>query len=72
MPETSKMKELFEVKVKATGMTWEQFQGYLSGNHAKRAMTLDDVANTAAFVASDGASGLTGTTVNLTLGSLDD
>jgi enoyl-[acyl-carrier-protein] reductase (NADH) len=35
-------------------------------------MTLDDVANMAVFMASDKASGMTGTTVNLTMGSLDD
>jgi enoyl-[acyl-carrier-protein] reductase (NADH) len=35
-------------------------------------MTLNEMANVAAFVASDEASGLTGTTVNLTMGSLDD
>ena len=35
-------------------------------------MTLDELADAAAFLASDRASGLTGTTVNLTLGSLDD
>jgi enoyl-[acyl-carrier-protein] reductase (NADH) len=35
-------------------------------------MTLKEMANTAAFMASDKASGMTGTTVNLTMGSLDD
>jgi enoyl-[acyl-carrier-protein] reductase (NADH) len=35
-------------------------------------MTLDELADAAAFLASDRASGLTGTTVNLTMGSLDD
>jgi enoyl-[acyl-carrier-protein] reductase (NADH) len=35
-------------------------------------MKLEEMAHTAAFVASDKASGLTGTTVNLTMGSLDD
>jgi hypothetical protein len=35
-------------------------------------MTLDEMANVAAFVASDKASGMTGTTVNLTMGSVDD
>jgi NAD(P)-dependent dehydrogenase (short-subunit alcohol dehydrogenase family) len=71
MPETSTMKEVFDAK--ATGMTWEEFQGYLAGTtHPRRVMTLDDVANMAAFVASDKASGMTGTTVNLTMGSIDD
>jgi NAD(P)-dependent dehydrogenase (short-subunit alcohol dehydrogenase family) len=72
MPETSTMKEVFETKAKALGMTWEQFQGYLaSTTHPGRVMTLDDVANVAAFMASDKAGGMTGTTVNLTMGSPD-
>lgn len=73
IPETSTMKEVFEIKGKPAGMTWEQFTGYLaSTTHPKRVMTLEEMANVAAFVASDKASGLTGTTVNLTMGSLDD
>jgi enoyl-[acyl-carrier-protein] reductase (NADH) len=35
-------------------------------------MGLDEMANVAVFMASDEASGMTGTTVNLTIGSLDD
>jgi enoyl-[acyl-carrier-protein] reductase (NADH) len=35
-------------------------------------MRLDEVANVAAFVASDKASGMTGTMVNLSMGALDD
>jgi enoyl-[acyl-carrier-protein] reductase (NADH) len=35
-------------------------------------MTLEEVANVAVFMASDLASGMTGTIVNLTMGSLDD
>jgi hypothetical protein len=71
MPETSTMKEVFDAK--ATGMTWEQFEGTLAGTtHPRRVMTLEEMANVAAFVASDKASGMTGTTVNLTMGSLDD
>jgi NAD(P)-dependent dehydrogenase (short-subunit alcohol dehydrogenase family) len=72
IPETSTMKEVFE-KGKAAGMTWEHFTEYLaSTTHPKRVMTLNEMANVAAFVASDKASGLTGTIVNLTMGSLDD
>ena len=67
------MRDVFDVKSSATGMTWEQFTGYLaSTTHPRRVMTLDEVAEMAAFLASDRAGGLTGTTVNLTLGSLDD
>jgi NAD(P)-dependent dehydrogenase (short-subunit alcohol dehydrogenase family) len=54
-------------------MTWEQWQEVLaSRTHPRRLSTLAELANAAAFVASDQASGLTGTTVNLTMGSLDD
>jgi hypothetical protein len=35
-------------------------------------MTLAEMADVAAFMASEKANGMTGTTVNLTLGSLDD
>jgi NAD(P)-dependent dehydrogenase (short-subunit alcohol dehydrogenase family) len=73
MPETNTMKEVFDIKSRASGMTWEQLTGYLAGsNHSRRVMTLDEVANMAAFMASDKASGVTGTTVNLTMGSLND
>ena len=52
---------------------WEQWQQLLaSRTHGRRLMTLAEMANVAAFMASDGASGMTGTTVNLTMGSLDD
>ena len=73
IPETSTMKNVFDTKSKTSGMTWEQFTGYLaSTTHSRRGMTLDEMANVAAFMASDKASGMTGTTVNLTMGSLDD
>jgi len=73
IPETSTMREVYDLKAKAAGMTWEQFQGYLAGTtHPRRVMTLGEVANMAVFMASDKASGMTGTTVNLTMGSLDD
>ena len=73
MPETPTIKDAYEPRAKATGMTWEQWQELLaSRTHARRLMTLDDVSNLAAFMASDKAGGMTGTTVNLTMGSLDD
>jgi NAD(P)-dependent dehydrogenase (short-subunit alcohol dehydrogenase family) len=71
MPETSTMKEVFDAK--PAGMTWEQFEGYLaSTTHPRRVMTLEEMANMAVFMASDKASGMTGTTVNLTMGGVDD
>jgi NAD(P)-dependent dehydrogenase (short-subunit alcohol dehydrogenase family) len=71
LPGTSTMRDAFEAKT--SGVTWEQFQQYLAGmSHTGRVMTLDEVAGTAVFLASDRASGLTGTTVNLSMGGLDD
>lgn len=71
--ETSMMREIFDIKAKPAGMTWEQFQGYLAGmTHTRRGTTLAEVANMAAFLASDKASGMTGTTANMTMGTLDD
>jgi NAD(P)-dependent dehydrogenase (short-subunit alcohol dehydrogenase family) len=73
IPETGTLKEAFEARAKVSGMTWEQFQELLaSKTHARRLMTLAEMANVAVFMASDKASGMTGTTVNLTMGGLDD
>jgi len=73
MPETRTIRDGFEPRAKAMGMTWEQFQEMLaSRTHPRRLMTLEEMANTAVFMASDKASGMTGTTVNLTMGRLDD
>jgi NAD(P)-dependent dehydrogenase (short-subunit alcohol dehydrogenase family) len=73
IPETDSIKEAFEPRAKASGMTWEQWQEALaSRTHTRRLMTLEELANVAVFMDSDRASGMTGTTVNLTMGSLDD
>ena len=73
MPETRTIRDAFEPRAKATGMTWEQWQEFLaSRTHPRRLMTLEEMANMAVLMASDRASGMTGTTVNLTMGSLDD
>jgi NAD(P)-dependent dehydrogenase (short-subunit alcohol dehydrogenase family) len=73
MPETRTIKDAFEPRAEASGMTWEQWQESLaSRTHPRRLMTLAEMANAAVFMASDQASGMTGTTVNLTMGSVDD
>jgi NAD(P)-dependent dehydrogenase (short-subunit alcohol dehydrogenase family) len=73
IPETGTLREAFEIRAKALGTTWEQWQESLaSRTHARRLSTLAEMANVAVFMASDQASGMTGTTVNLTMGSLDD
>jgi len=72
IPETSSIREVFDLKA-AKVMTWEQWQeGLASRTHTRRLSTLAELANVAAFVASDQASGLTGTTINLSMGVLDD
>ena len=73
MPETRTIRDAYEPRAEASGMTWEQWQEMLaSRTHPRRLMTLEEMANVAAFMASDQASGMTGTTVNLTMGRLDD
>jgi len=73
MPETPTMRELAEIYAKSSGLTWEQFTGFLASTaHTRRVMALDEMANMAVFIASDKASGMTGTTVNLTMGAVAD
>ena len=73
MPETGTIREAFEPRAAASGMTWEQWQERLAGRtHPRRLMALEELANMAVFMASDKASGMTGTIVNLTMGALDD
>ena len=73
IPETGRIKESFELYAKASGVTWEQFHELTAGRtHTRRLSTLAELANVAVFMASDQASGMTGTVVNLSMGSLDD
>jgi NAD(P)-dependent dehydrogenase (short-subunit alcohol dehydrogenase family) len=73
LPETGTLREAFEVRATALEVTWERWQEVLAARtHPRRLSTLAELAQVAAFVASDRASGMTGTTVNLTMGSLDD
>ena len=72
MPETASIRDVFDRKA-ASVMTWEQWQEALAARtHTRRLMTLDEMADVAAFMASDRASGMTGTTINLSMGALDD
>lgn len=73
MPETGTIRDGFEPRARATGLTWEQWLDLLAARtHPRRLMTLEETADLAVLMASDRASGMTGTTVNLTMGSLDD
>jgi len=71
MLETKTLREIFESMGEKQGLSWEQFAGFLAGNtHPKRALTLPELADVAAFAASDRASGMMAT-VNLSLGVMD-
>jgi enoyl-[acyl-carrier-protein] reductase (NADH) len=73
MPETRTIREAYEPRAEASGLTWDEWQQQLAARtHPRRLMTLDELAGAAVFLASDLAGGMTGTTVNLTMGSLDD
>jgi hypothetical protein len=61
IPETATLKEAFEPRAKALGVTWEQWQESLAiRTHPRRFSTLAELANAAVFMASDKASGMTG------------
>ena len=72
IPETARIRDGFESYAEASGTTWDRFHDSLaSRTHTRRLSTLVELANVAVFMASDEASGMTGTTVNLAMGSLD-
>ena len=73
MPETARIKEVFRLSAEASGTTPETFHELLARRtHSQRLTTLTEMANVAAFMASDRASAMTGTVVNMSMGSLDD
>ena len=73
MPETETIDVVFGLHAKVMGITPEQFQGFIeSMTHRKRSTTVAEVAEVAAFLASDRGSGLTGTVANLTGGLIVD
>jgi NAD(P)-dependent dehydrogenase (short-subunit alcohol dehydrogenase family) len=73
MPDSGTIKEIFGLHAKAWGISWDQFRDLIaSRTHGRRLTTLEEMANTAVFAASDAASGITGTTINPSLGSLND
>jgi NAD(P)-dependent dehydrogenase (short-subunit alcohol dehydrogenase family) len=73
MPETATIRESFGRYAKAAGVTHSEFQARFEGmTHLKRLTTLEELANTAVFVASDRASGVTGTVINLSGGGVVD
>jgi enoyl-[acyl-carrier-protein] reductase (NADH) len=71
--ETATIDVVFDLHAKAMGITREQFQALIeSMTHARRSTTLAELTNAAVFLASDLASGMTGTVANLTLGEVVD
>jgi NAD(P)-dependent dehydrogenase (short-subunit alcohol dehydrogenase family) len=73
MPDSGTIEEVYGLHAKAWGISREQFHEKIaSRTHARRLPTLTEMANVAAFAASDEASAMTGTIVNLSMGSLDD
>jgi enoyl-[acyl-carrier-protein] reductase (NADH) len=73
MPDSGTIKEVFGIHAKAYAMTWQQFHDVVAGKNHRRGLTsLAEMAYVAAFMASDSASAITGTTVNLSMGALDD
>src|SRR5262245_20907341 len=71
MPETGTIGESFERYAKAAGVTRAEYQArFESMTHLRRLTTLAELANVAVFMASDQASGMTGTVANLTGGAV--
>ena len=73
IPETPLIEGNFATASTAAGVTPAEFQAMLEqGTLLKRLPTLAEVADTAAFVASDRAGAMTATVVNLSAGSITD
>jgi enoyl-[acyl-carrier-protein] reductase (NADH) len=71
MPETATIRENFKKFATATAVTPAEYLARIeSGTHLRRLTTLEELANVAAFVACDQASGMTGTVVNLSGGTI--
>jgi NAD(P)-dependent dehydrogenase (short-subunit alcohol dehydrogenase family) len=71
IPETPLIEENFATAGPAAGVTPAQFQAILEqGTLLKRLPTLAEVAETAAFIASDRAGAMTATVVNLSAGNI--
>ena len=73
IPQTPLIEANFATAAAAAGVTPAQFQAILEGSTLlKRLLTLDEVADTAAFIASDRAGAMTATVVNVSAGSITD
>jgi NAD(P)-dependent dehydrogenase (short-subunit alcohol dehydrogenase family) len=73
IPETATIDVVFDLHAKPAGVTRQQFQSLVEAmTHRRRSTTLRELANVAAFVASDRANAMTGTVANLTGGAIVD
>jgi NAD(P)-dependent dehydrogenase (short-subunit alcohol dehydrogenase family) len=73
LPETETITVSFGLHAQPSGMTREQFQGFMEGmTHTKRLTTLGALANGLVFASSDQSSGMTGAVLNLTGGMISD
>jgi NAD(P)-dependent dehydrogenase (short-subunit alcohol dehydrogenase family) len=73
LPETSTIDTVFDIHGKALGIEQKAFlQLVESRTHRQRSTSLAELTNAAVFLASDRASAMTGTTVNLTGGIVVD
>jgi len=73
IPETATIAEVYSLHADALGLTREQVQALSENmNPLKRLPTLVEVANVAAFMASDQASAMTATVANLSCGLIAD
>jgi NAD(P)-dependent dehydrogenase (short-subunit alcohol dehydrogenase family) len=73
IPETPLIEKNFATAAGAAGVTPAEFQAILEqGTLLKRLPTLAELADTAAFLASDRAGAMTATVANLSAGSITD
>jgi NAD(P)-dependent dehydrogenase (short-subunit alcohol dehydrogenase family) len=73
MPDSDTIHEVYTLHAKANGITREQFQSMIEmRTHRKRLPSLREMAEVAAFMASDRASAMTGTMVNMSIGAIAD
>ena len=73
IPETATITEVYGLHAEALGLTREQVQDFSANlNPLKRLPTLAEIANVAAFMASDQSSAMTATVANLSCGLIAD
>ncbi len=71
MPETPLIDNIWHMRAKSRGITYEQFAATMENmTHRKRLTSLHELTNAAVFVASDEGSAITGTILNLSAGMI--